>query len=386
MNNSWISDLAGADLLVDKIYVGGRQGNASDDPLPHLLGVSNQGGFRYLGHRDKPRLVVLTSSFSEPDWPDDLDRQTGIFTYFGDNRTAGEDLHKTKRFGNLILRDSFERRHGARELWPAIPPVFVFAHLKNRWRDVQFLGLAVPGAEGLTSNDDLVAVWRQRQSRRFQNYRAKFTILDAGRISGRWLGDIKQGDPMSDNCPDAWKTWIQMGVYQPLKAPRVLEHRKKDEQLPPKEDRPIIEAIRAYFKDDEVRFERCAAKIAELMLPRIASLDVTRPSRDGGRDGIGKYQLGDGPSAVLVDFALEAKCYGWNSSVGVEDLSRLISRLRHRQFGVLVTTSTVGDQAYKEIKDDQHPIIIICAADIVRVLKSAGISTTAELASWLGAF
>ncbi|HWA91174.1 MAG TPA: restriction endonuclease [Rhizomicrobium sp.] len=386
MSSAWVSDLVTSDLLVDKIYVGGRQGNASDDPLPHLLGVSNQGGFRYLGHRDKPILVLLTSSFSEADWPDDLDRQSGIFTYFGDNRTAGEELHKTKRFGNLILRDIYERRHGARELWPSIPPVFVFANLRNSWRDVRFLGLAVPGAEGLTSNDDLVAVWRQRQGKRFQNYRAKLTILDAGRISRHWLNDIKQGDVLSESCPVAWKAWVQNGIYHPLKAPRVLEYRKKEEQLPAVEDRPIIEAIKLHFQGDEVRFESCAAKIAELMLPRIVSLDITRPSRDGGRDGIGKYQLGDGPSAVLVDFALEAKCYGWNSSVGVEDLSRLISRLRHRQFGVLVTTSIVADQAYKEIKDDQHPIIIICAADIVRLLKSAGVSSIADLANWLSAF
>jgi len=244
----------------------------------------------------------------------------------------------------------------------------------------------VPGAEGLTSNDDLVAVWRQRQGKRFQNYRAKLTILDAGRISRHWLNDIKQRNLLSESCPIAWKAWVQNGIYRPLKAPRVLEHRKKEEQLPAVEDRPIIEAIKLHFQGDEVRFESCAAKIAELMLPRIVSLDITRPSRDGGRDGIGKYQLGDGPSAVLVDFALEAKCYGWNSSVGVEDLSRLISRLRHRQFGVLVTTSIVADQAYKEIKDDQHPIIIICAADIVRLLKSAGVSSIADLTSWLSAF
>jgi hypothetical protein len=120
--------------------------------------------------------------------------------------------------------------------------------------------------------------------------------------------------------------------------------------------------IRQHFKGDETRFERCAAKIAELMLPRIVSLDLTRPVRDAGRDGIGKYQLGDSASAVDVSFALEAKCYSLTSSVGVEELSRLISRLRHRQFGVLVTTSYVADQAYKEIKEDEHPIVVIFAS------------------------
>jgi hypothetical protein len=108
--------------------------------------------------------------------------------------------------------------------------------------------------------------------------------------------------------------------------------------------------------------------------------------RDGGRDAIGKYRLGTGPSAVLVDFALEAKCYKDSNSVGVKDLSRLISRLRHRQFGILVTTSHVATQAYKEIKEDQHPIVIIAARDIVRILKAAGLGSDPAFSQWLSAF
>jgi hypothetical protein len=118
----------------------------------------------------------------------------------------------------------------------------------------------------------------------------------------------------------------------------------------------------------------------------IARRHLSRPVRDGGRDAVGKYRLGEGASAVLVEFALEAKCYGLNNSVGVRELSRLISRLRHRQFGVLVTTSYLAGQAYKEIKEDQHPIIVICASDIVRLLKEAGISSAADVKAWLEAF
>ena len=98
MTGSWSAILAESDLLIDRIYVGGRNGNASDDPLWHLTGVSNQGGFRYLGSKEQPRLVLLTSNLRDPDWPDNLDKETGIFTYFGDNKQAGEKLHETKRF------------------------------------------------------------------------------------------------------------------------------------------------------------------------------------------------------------------------------------------------------------------------------------------------
>ena len=72
---------------------------------------------------------------------------------------------------------------------------------------------------------------------------------------------------------------------------------------------------------------------------------ATAPSRDGGRDAYGYYKLGPESDPIRLDFALEAKCYGADNGVGVRDLSRLISRLRHRQFGVLVTTSYLAPQA-----------------------------------------
>jgi hypothetical protein len=147
-----------------------------------------------------------------------------------------------------------------------------------------------------------------------------------------------------------------------------------------------IAAIHKYFGEDAIRFEACAAKIAELMLPGMAAIDLTRPVRDGGRDAVGKYKIGDGATAVLVDFALEAKCYGLRNSVGVKELSRLVSRLRHRQFGVLVTTSFVAAQAYTKIKEEQHPSVIIAAVDIVQLLKAAGITGDESLRMRLSAF
>ena len=101
--------LANADLVVDRIYKGGSAGNAGDDPLSRLLpGVGNQGGFRMYGSpaRDSVKLVVLYTSGAEPDWPDFLDPYTGSFTYFGDNRSPGRDLHDTPRRGNLLLSQS----------------------------------------------------------------------------------------------------------------------------------------------------------------------------------------------------------------------------------------------------------------------------------------
>jgi hypothetical protein len=120
-----------------------------------------------------------------------------------------------------------------------------------------------------------------------------------------------------------------------------------------------------------------------MKLPDIASLDLTRPSRDGGRDGIGKFRIGTDAASILVDFALEAKCYAASQSVGVKEVARLISRLRHRQFGILVTTSYLERQAYKEIREDQHPIIVIAGADIVALFRTNGLGEPSAVSRWL---
>ncbi|MCP9627676.1 restriction endonuclease [Rhodopseudomonas palustris] len=64
-------------------------------------------------------------------------------------------------------------------------------------------------------------------------------------------------------------------------------------------------------------------------------------------------------------------------------MSRLISRLRHRQFGILVTTSFVDSQAYREIKEDQHPIVVVSAIDIVDILRSHGYGDADAVRRWL---
>ena len=86
--------------------------------------------------------------------------------------------------------------------------------------------------------------------------------------------------------------------------------------------------------------------------------------------------LDDDP--VYAEFSLEAKCYrpplkGQRANpVGVKEVSRLISRIRHRQFGVFVTTSIIGRQVYQEVRRDGHPIIFISGGDIANILTAVG--------------
>ena len=377
------SELGDADLQIDAIYEGGRRGNAGDDPLGPLLKVSNSGGFRYRGNMDCFSLIVLTTGMADPDWPDEMNRETGIFTYYGDNKLPGQALHATPRRGNEILRRVFEDAHAGTAGRRRIPPILAFANTGN-WRDVEFLGLMVPGTSELKATEDLVAVWHTTAEKRFQNYRARFTVLDAGEISRSWINDIISGNDPLERAPPAWQLWRDTGQYRALRSARSLPWRSKIEQQPEDDDgRAMIAAIYAHFAPTPHRFEHFAARLVEILLPNAHDIDVTRPSRDGGRDAVGKLRVGRENISINVDFALEAKCYGQGNSVGVREMSRLISRLRHRQFGVIVTTSHVDQQAYREIKEDQHPIIVVSARDIVRLIRTDGRSDRKSVQAWL---
>jgi hypothetical protein len=265
-----------------------------------------------------------------------------------------------------------------------VPPGFYFTP-GEQGRDVVFRGLVVPKTVQSDNTDDLIAVWRSTNGKRFQNYRAKFSVIDASEIDLRWISSILSGNEKPELAPQAWTNWIKTGKIQVLEAPRTLEYRKKFQQIP--EDLSEIEMLKlihSYFEKNDSLFEHFATAIWRISDSRVSAWEVTRPTRDGGRDAIGKYLIGPDSEPITLDWALEAKRYDpGKTSVGVADLSRLISRLRFRQFGILVTTSFVSDQAYREIREDQHPIVVLAGTDIVSILKQSGISTLPVLKDWL---
>ena len=376
-------ELKDCPLVVDAVYKGGSAGNAADDPISQLTGTGNQGGFRPLGSikRGSVKYVVIYSSLSDSDWPDHLDEELGIFTYFGDNKTPGHLLHDTTRKGNVLLRDTFDALH--RKDYRAIPPFLIFTK-GAEGRDVVFKGVAVPGAKGFSTAEDLVAVWKSKKGERFQNYKATFTILNIPEVSREWLKNLESSEGDRPSQPDAFSCFAKTGVRQPLLATRSIEYRTKEEQLPRSaEGLGVINAIHKFFGEDPYGFERCAADLFETSDRNVVACDLTRPWVDGGRDAVGQYRIGLPSNAVIVEFALEAKCYALENAIRVRQTSRLISRIRHRQFGVLVTTSFVHHQAYKEIKEDGHPIIVISARDIVQILKNSGINRGDEVKEWL---
>ncbi len=372
-------------LFLDCVYKNKTYAqNYSNDVITVMFpGMGNQGGFRPCGARNGaiPKYVVIYSTGKDIYWPDELDEELGLYTYYGDNKVPGSDLHDKK--GNQILRDVFEMSSSSDvNVRKNIPPFFLFE--RDSIGGVKFRGLLVPGYNSVPSREWLTALWAKRdEGGRFQNYKSIFTVLDTSSgsddktgeasIDMRWIDDLKDGLGFdSPYAPLAWKNWIKSNKYLPLKSnirPRI---RTKEEQLPEDSERKkMLNMIIDYFKDDPTRFEYLAISVVTLADNNILEDPIrTRSVKDGGRDGIGKYKLMNNLQTPLdVTFAVEAKCYNPNSnSVGVKELSRLLSRIRYRQFGVMVTTSYVGPDAYKELIADEQPIAIISGGDLLELL------------------
>lgn len=247
-------DLSTTDLIVDAVYKGGNSqtGQITDEPINKILNCGNVGGFRYVGSAKELsiKFAVLYTTFQDHNWPDHVNKYSGQLTYFGDNKLSGRQIHDTK--GNRVLNYCFNELHlGNRN---HIPPFFVFSKgLKGH--DVIFLGVAAPGAPGLPSTEDLVAVWKTRSGERFQNYRSVFTILDIPIASRKWVNAINNGVTLDDSCPAAWENWVNNGIYQPLLTERIVQYRSKEEQLPEnKDDLNLLDSISSYYRNNPFGF------------------------------------------------------------------------------------------------------------------------------------
>jgi len=386
-------DLEKSDLVIDCIYKGGTAPNMSAEPFHKLIpGCENAGGFRKKLREDgsgKYAYVVLYTSMEELEWPDYLEEETGIFRYYGDNREPGRELTDTKKKGNKILEMVFALLNEGTHL-EDMPPFFIFKKAGNG-RDIQFLGLAAPGNPKISPDKDLVAFWRTVKEKRFQNYEAYFTILDTGTqaIPRKWIESlIYDHENNLQYAPDVWKKFIREGRngIQALKAPKIFRIPSRYEQLQSDEEgNKCLAFIRNYYSAFPQAFEACATDIVSKMDPNFVDFTLTRPWRDGGRDAVGHYVISTGGKAnypLKIDCALEAKCYNENHAVGVREMSRLISRIRYRQFGIMVTTSSIDAQAYSEVVEDGHPILLVTASDIASILRKNAI-TSHNVKDWL---
>ena len=382
-----------SDLMVDAVYKGGTVGGKGAEVLSKLMpGCSNSGGFRKVMRKDGsglPAYVVLYTSMQELAWSDYLDEETGIFRYYGDNRNPGRAILDTPRKGNQLLEFVFGCLNSKDGSIRNIPPFFGFKKTGRGW-DVQFLGLAAPGNPHISPDRDLVAFWRTLDEKRFQNYEAYFTILQTPcAISKEWIHAlVYEHEKSFELAPYSWKSFLKQGRngIAPLIAKKIPKVPTRYDQLQSDAEGNIcLSKIREHYGNNPYGFENCAKDILEKMDEKFQAFSLTRPWRGGGRDALGHYIIGRETKSnypLRIDCAMEAKCFSENIGVGVKHMSRLISRIRYRQFGVMITTSYVNKQAYKEVIEDGHPILIVSASDIARILRRNAV-TSSNVDEWL---
>lgn len=168
-------DLKTADLIKGATYKGGEANNLSSEPISKLLPVGNQSGIRFSGKSNNPKVVVLYTTLYDKDWPDSIENE--IVTYYGDNKSPGKELHSLP--GNQLLKSIFTNYHLSGE--KIFPPIYLFSKGEVGF-DRIFHGALKPGHKDISEMEDLVAIWKTKDGKRFQNYKAIFTLLPVDRI------------------------------------------------------------------------------------------------------------------------------------------------------------------------------------------------------------
>jgi len=386
------AQLEGVNLTAGTVYEGGDSGNLSDDPLARLLKGGNSGCFRYCGSLDSLNYFIITITTDNRQWTDTVDPESGTVICYGDNRSPDHGIHNTPRHGNLILRNLFKNLHSSIDPRCHIPPIFLFNKHPNKAspRSIRFLGLCAPGAPGLKPPSDLARKQKHLESKRFWNYRATFTLLDSPVIKRVWIDDLETGRKHSPHRPIVWKMWLKSGLYRPLRQGYRYRVRSSDMQLPSNDLRKamLLELYR-YFSSEPYKFLHFAADIYALTDSKILLERVQRHSSDGSYNITGKFRLGIDADPVHLDFLVESKCYNpgigtrKRKSIGVKEIMKMLFRLEGRQFGVLVTTSVVTQEAYEAIREQSHPVVCIAGTDIIDILMSNNITSLTQLTDWL---
>ncbi len=222
----------GAPLIVNSVYYGGPNGDASSDPLMKLIPNCPAGsGIRVKKREDGsglPAYIVLWSNGKISVWPDRHDAETGILHYYGDNKDPSKKAADTR--GNQALMQVFRLLHQG--FWSEVPPIFMFRRSGTEKRHRLFVGLVVPGNPHIPAGNDLVqTVFPDGAGRFFENLEADFTVLDTRDepIERSWIEKlITDHHAALVTAPRAWKEFTAAG----LSAIRPLQQKwSSEEQL-----------------------------------------------------------------------------------------------------------------------------------------------------------
>lgn len=364
-------------------------------PLPNqrlVMLESGINGVAALKALDSTRvpLVALRSSpwkvgqESTP-WHDEFDLDHGHVRYFGDHKVTTEGPVGATRGNGQLLQAWARHASGQRSDRLLAPPMLVFRAVpvvtNGRRREkghVEFCGVSI--IEQL----EFVLQRDPRTGRTFPNLVVDLCVLDLGpndELDWRWLDDRRDPQLTAEatlkHAPRSWRDWVEHGrTAVPQIRRRVLSSRLRSrrDQLPPvgSTDEEILQRVYRKFDDDKHAFEWLASRIAERILARAGSRYVqgwlTKAGGDGGLDFVGRLDVGSTKSATPLIVLGQAKCIAPWSSVGPDQVARLVARLRRGWIGVYVTTGTFSQQAQVEMVDDEYPVVLVPGGTLAEVV------------------
>ena len=219
--------LKNADLIVDAIYERGPTHSTAHEPLKELLSVRSTGGFRSKlkrgGKSWEYAFVVLYSTGGREEWPDSLDPEIGLCSYYGDNKKKNDEWRKTP--GNRILDYAFGMTQSS-ENKNRLYPFFFFTIVPNQGH-AQFRGVAVPGHPSVSSDEALKIVEMSKDGIPFQNYRGIFSLLNIPVVSRPFIEELLNGDLLGEEAPTTWREWVEDEEYNLLPSLQIIPRRTK---------------------------------------------------------------------------------------------------------------------------------------------------------------
>ena len=304
------SDYGSADLIPGAIYVASTSsiGKGNEVVSRLLPGISNSGGFRKRAGEGDPQIVVLYSTGAEGEWPDSWDEDSNHFTYYGDNRKPGNEIHSTPRGGNRLLRKWFDAlASGARD---TVPLILGFRKaLAAGGGDAQFIGVLVPVEQSESQRGGLVVERRQHLEGDFENYKAQFTVLSTGPVDGDFVrGSIAR---RSVNWSDS-------------RVPHSLRDWRN--HLNPDQGKPIEEGAPPVAKSELTENQKRSSFFASLAGSRskpAQAFDVAEISAKPGLEVLRTYRsIALSPWHALGEFVDNSVTSFWDQIVDYPDDSR----------------------------------------------------------------
>lgn len=323
-------------------------------------------------------------------WHDEFDIDHGHIRYYGDHKPTTLGIPGATT-GNRALLDEW-RLHAATDATDRAraAPLLV-------WRSetvggkvkghVKFCGLAVIDRLEYVMQRDPVS------DRSFPNIVLDLAVLELRHdiLDPRFLDDRRDASLSAAeslrHAPESWRRWVRQGrVALPQVRRRVLSSRvmSAEDQLPADpEDRAVLEKLYRFFDNRKHAFELLASHVAASLLQEAGGRYrpgwITKAGGDGGMDFVGRLDVGSAEHNMPLVVLGQAKCIKPNTSIGPNEVARLVARLRRGWIGVFVTTGTFTRQAQVEIIDDQYPVVLVPASALVTHVRRLAAGETGGL-------